>query len=415
MLYTTICLLVLLDVSTATWSPHHHPAQEALFHRKPDDNDFNGASNNIHDYYQSSYSGAGAGDSARSTGDATPRGGSTAVHSPPDELQKQQYWQQQELNPHYLQEQTQEEIPFHPPVVHLKHVSMALRLTSEWNRRLLEGINRLKSWGRGKRLAFQNHYYKDAATHHQQQAPPSGNVVLMDPYGDVPINVHPSRTWQPPIQALSSEDEDEELTVFHAKAPGDLSLSKSDDRNATPQKIGVPRGVCHWGPDLLEYLTLIVEILGVDAEGGVEIPLAMIYIDRACSVETARSNGVAACPFCTPRTVHRLSLVALLIAIEAVHGQQQLEDAFSKLTSLGIPPLELHQMVDWMRAALGDTGPLVTMDQMREWSRSWEAIFSKPENLKMLRQEPDKHQDDDVAQQHDLPNPQQYYYDSGLF
>ena len=112
----------------------------------------------------------------------------------------------------------------------------------------------------------------------------------------------------------------------------------------------------------------------------------MIYMDRACSVETSRSNGVPSCPFCTPRTVHRLSLAAFIISLQAVRGQdggggeQQLEQQYQQLqllsVSLGIPLLQLQQMVEWMRSALGDSGLFVTMEEMISWNRSLEIIFS---------------------------------------
>jgi hypothetical protein len=210
-------------------------------------------------------------------------------------------------------------------------------------------------------------------------------------YGDLPVNVHPSRAWQPPIPAskvgeADNHDEDNELTVFHAKVP----YQQRDAAIVT----STPRGVSHWGPDLLEYLQDIVSRLGV-TDDGIEIPLAMIYMDRACSVETPRSNNVQACPFCTPRTVHRLSLAALWIATEAVHGnagERRMKESMFQQTSdtnddsnnncslssssLGLSEEELQQMLDWMRAALGDHGLMVTVEQMRCWSQSWESIFS---------------------------------------
>jgi hypothetical protein len=117
--------------------------------------------------------------------------------------------------------------------------------------------------------------------------------------------------------------------------------------------------------------------LGVSSNG-VEIPLAMIYMDRACSVETPRSNGVLACPFCSPRTVHRLSLVALVLAVATTSGmgQVQLESLLQQCQkSCHISQEELIQMVDWMRGALGDFGLMVTVDQMKQWSLQWESIF----------------------------------------
>lgn len=237
----------------------------------------------------------------------------------------------------------------------------------------------MKNWGRGRRLiAFHHHHQQRLEYHH-----PEHDASYSDPYGDLPVNVHPSRAWQPPIPATKAitEEDDDELTVFHAKTP-----YRRDDAKTS----SAPRGVSHWGPDLQDMLQNVVSKLQLTEER-VEIPLAMIYLDRACSVETQRSNNVVACPFCTPRTVHRLSLAALWMAMEAVHGiagAQQMKDALfsdssetdgsvSLSSMMDLSEEELQLMVGWMRAALGDNGLMVTVDQMKSWSYFWESIFSK--------------------------------------
>jgi hypothetical protein len=354
-LWIGIGVLHLVRFAVATWSPHVHPQhpqqplsswQEQQHHVYPEDDSW--------------------------------RGGSTAVQSPPPRTERDVHTYHYDDNE--LQQQSPlEEEPFQPPKVHLKHVSMALRLTSEWNRRLSEGINKMKHWGRGRRFT---------AFHHEQQQQQQLEYqnrdyeTYSDPYGDLPVNVHPSRAWHPPIPASrANTGDDEELTVFHAKTP----IPQKDVTN-TDFKV-TPRGVNHWGPDLQEMLQSVVSELQLTDEG-VEIPLAMIYLDRACSVETLRSNNVAACPFCTPRTVHRLSLAALWMAMEAVHGSsgaQRMKEALLPRNSdepssssplMDLSEDELQQMVGWMRDALGDFGLMVTVDQMKQWSQSWESIFS---------------------------------------
>lgn len=245
------------------------------------------------------------------------------------------------------QERHMDEQLYQPPKILLKHMSMALRITSEWNRRLLNGVNRFKFWKR-KVDAIKGQQL-DVPSHHH------------------PINVHPTRAWHPPIPD-STRIEDDELTIFHAKSPREFSQSSD---------VSGRRGVARWGPDLLPYLEHVVELLEIQSDG-VEIPLAMIYMDRACSVETPRSNGVPPCPFCTPRTVHRLSLVAMVLATQAVKGysDEEMERLYSKVSSLGIPEAQLQQMVEWMRGALGDFGLMVTISQMTEWGQRWEAIFN---------------------------------------
>lgn len=415
-LYTTAMLLS-MDLSTATYSPHQHPQQ-----RQP-----LGGLNSLLEDDQHHPHGSATGFN-HGNWNVSP-GGSTMLQSPPSERepepqQHQSYETSHHSQPLMLHRQHppqpghQQDAPFYPPKISLKHVSMALRLTSEWNRRLVQGVTKVRQWGMGRMLQIQhqNDHHElhpqqqqqqeqlqeqlQEQQHRQYQEQDSPLHHVFQPYGDLPVNVHPTRSWQPPIQERPlSAVQEEELTIFHARtpreSPSDLAATggsptatssspKGGDGGGNEAAGGCrpgPRGVSHWGPDLLPFLERVVDLLDV-GDGLVEVPLAMIYMDRAVSVETARSSGVPACPYCTPRTVHRLSLAALLAAVQAVRGEEQMGEAFDRLSpSLGIPRDQLKQMVDWMRAALGDAGLVVTVAQMREWSRSWEAIFSGNDRL----------------------------------
>lgn len=358
----SIVILVSIDVSTATWSPHLHPKET---HHHSYSQDQNSGNQNGCQQPNSNYMNADA-----------LRGGSTILQPPPPPPPLQQHQESEMLQHQHHHRQNppdhHKEAPSFIPKIKLKHVANALLHTCEWNRRLLQG---LKHWGGRHRSSSQSHQYIEDQ---KQQLHSNTNVhdSQQNKYGNLPVNVHPSRAWQPPIQALSGRLlEEEELSLFHAKIPRSQSSSSSD-----LDEIGEDM-VRYWGPDLLPYLEHIVDLLGMD-KNGVEISLAMIYMDRACSVETPRSNGVPSCPFCSPRTVHRLSLSALMISIQAVRGEPQHlgmteDEYYTRLSlSLGIPLLQLQQMVEWMRAALGDDGLYVTLEEMRTWSRSLEAIFS---------------------------------------
>ena len=278
-----------------------------------------------------------------------PRGGSTATEMIPSEQQVAEQY----------------EDPFQPPRIDLSHMSLALRVTSEWNRRLIEGVSkRFTKW--------RPHESEPTA----ECVPSSHQLALQQRGGSYPVNVHPSRSWHPPISDGNDDDDmDTNLTLFHAKAPREQKKSKQ-----------TRRGVARYGPELLPFLEHVVDLLGLNNKSysdGVEIPLAMIYLDRACSVETPRSSGVPPCPFCTPRTVHRLSLVALLVAAQAVHGGM-IDEYYDKLQSLGIPLSQLEEMVDWMKGALGDPGLLVTVGQMKQWSHLWDSIFYPRQSNQIL-------------------------------
>ena len=320
------------------------------------------------------------------------------------------------------------------PKINMKLVTRALLHTSEFNRKLSRGV---KHWGRHyknklasytssqqqqKRQSLPSNFgnHQNQQQQHEQLYNNQQQHQTFDAhgYGNIPVNVHPSRTWQPPIEAFSGRDlEEEELTLFHAKIPRTRaetseSETESGETAEMTEKVELrleedqDRGADYWGPDLLPYLEHIAEILHMGDSNGngndndkssseVELLLAMIYLDRACSVETSRSNGVPPCPFCGPRTVHRLGLAALVVAKRAVNSsssnppseyeysnrERDEEMLLSKLsTSLGIPNLQLQQMVEWMVAALGDDGMYVGLEGMRTWSRIWESFVSSNDN-----------------------------------
>jgi hypothetical protein len=335
-LYTLGWLLLSLNPSTATFNPLYNPQQHQPYYSSYQDEDYQNGSNP---------------NPTNNNWDEndTPRGGSTMTIAEPQHVQEEQ--------------------PYHPPKILLKHMSMALRLTSEWNRRLFAGVNRRLRFF-GKRDIIRN---EGQATDSQAQQPqqPQQN------YGSQPVNINPARSWAPPIKE-GLHQEDEELTLFHAKTRRE---SPSDE---------VLRGVARWGPELLPYLEHVAKLLGI-SNNGVEIPLAMIYLDRACSVETIRSNGCPPCPFCMPRAVHRLSLVALLLATQAVNGSKTIPEYIQDLESLGIPSNQLEDMADWMQSALGDDGLFVTVGQMKIWSQTWDSIFSPKRQQAIQSPQPAQH------------------------
>ena len=128
--YTFLCLLLLLHLSSATFNPLYNPQQHQSYYNNINNNNNNNENedNNSNDGHMTPTN--------RGIWDAeTPRGGSTLIVTETD-IHLQQHPQQQQL-------------AFHPPQVLLKHVSMALRLTCEWNRRLFAGVHkRIRRFGR---------------------------------------------------------------------------------------------------------------------------------------------------------------------------------------------------------------------------------------------------------------------------
>jgi hypothetical protein len=115
------------------------------------------------------------------------------------------------------------------------------------------------------------------------------------------------------------------------------------------------------------------------------LTLALLYADRAASVETPRSSGYPAVPYLTPRTCHRILLASVLLAYQAVNvvvdpttgnenrGISKLYDRVSE--SLGLPMQDLHEMVAWLKGALGDPGWYVAPDELLEFQQLWEYAF----------------------------------------
>jgi hypothetical protein len=167
------------------------------------------------------------------------------------------------------------------------------------------------------------------------------------------------------IRDSSGETESLPLTVFHAKAP------RVSNKDSTA---GILVGVQRWGPELTTYIRHIQTRLELSS---LDLILAMIYLDRACSVETPRSDGSPSLPFCSPRTLHRSILAALIVTKQANYDRSKwsLENIHSQLQSLGIPMEQMQEMVYWTRRALGDAGLFVSSDQMSTWERTWKSRF----------------------------------------
>lgn len=220
-----------------------------------------------------------------------------------------------------------------PPRIAPTDMALALRWTAEINRRLAVGTSSRRG---GADPLIAPILYRDSSS---QQTP-------LIRGGSAATTMASTATSESP------------LTLFHAKSP-------------RPGGTGASR----WGPNLEAYLQHVSRQLGLieddddnDGATAVELSLALLYLDRATSAETPRSNGVAACPFLTPRSVHRLALTALLLATQTTRGWP-LTYLMERIESLGIPSDQLTQMLSWMQGALGDPGLFVTPVQLQTWRK----------------------------------------------
>jgi hypothetical protein len=114
--------------------------------------------------------------------------------------------------------------------------------------------------------------------------------------------------------------------------------------------------------------------------------LALLYLDRACSVTLAATK----LPFLSRETVHALSLTSLLVAWGAVHGDLSevaqatdplLMQLYQQLElTMGIPAADSQRWVACMLSALqvdeDDAGIFVTPADLQEWNERWLSRFA---------------------------------------
>ena len=147
------------------------------------------------------------------------------------------------------------------------------------------------------------------------------------------------------------------LTVFHAKTPRSTSISDEQ----------------RWGPSLVSYIGHLQASLGLST---LDLALSMILLDRACSLDTPRSNGAESLPFCAPRTLHRLLLTSMVVAKQRTSGTS-LQELYQQTKSLGISKPQMQEMISRMKEALGDLGSFVSSHQMADWEQTWSSRFPK--------------------------------------
>lgn len=235
----------------------------------------------------------------------------------------------------------------------LDHIAMCLRHNGEINRRLQQ----CSQINASTHDDYENESFVRA----------SGPNDIIEQTRGGQVAIHPSQFWHPPIPP-SLEDDEGHLSVFHVET-------------SIPGK--GRQGASRWGMDLHEYVRRVTSALDA-TDNSLVLALAMVYLDRASSVETPRSyNGAPPCPFLSPRTAHRLFLTSLVIASKAVHPEMTTQNIYESLVSQNIPvssPEQLHEMERWMRHALGDNQVYVSdqeLENFRENWENWERLWSK--------------------------------------
>jgi len=246
------------------------------------------------------------------------------------------------------------------PSLNIEQIALCLRYGCEINRCLQKGVQ--------SDASIHDDYYAEDSHYH-------GGLNTNRGGGQVAI--HPSQCYYPPIPPSSSsssqqryDDEQQQLTIFHEKYP--IREDEMDNDNC-PVVVGSSR----WGMELHTYLDQITSALSIKDDKLV-LSLAMVYLDRACSTETSRSNNneKGPCPFCSARTVHRLILTSLIIATKAVHSHRT-TSVYDAVSFLGIPNSELETMEHLMTVELGDNGLYVSSQELQAFKNNWERIWKR--------------------------------------
>ncbi|CAB9506379.1 expressed unknown protein [Seminavis robusta] len=160
---------------------------------------------------------------------------------------------------------------------------------------------------------------------------------------------------------------------------------------------------------LKDLVSTLLQTVNDDHEKSIVLSLAMIYLDRATSVETPRSNGIPPCPFCTSDTVHCILMTAMLMALRVVQGHT-LDDTTTVEESLleRLPPQvkvdrdSLKDMMAWMEAALGDTRYYVSLEDMQHFRTGWERMF--PPTASTWKDAKQQEEEDETQDEDDPPN-----------
>jgi hypothetical protein len=317
----------------------------------------------------------------------------------------------------------QEEPERRRAVMDAKSIAAALRLTCEMNRQL-ERTTLACNGGHDSRHLHhesieddeeggENFALQDSPIDSQYNPSiqhPTGGFVAdsHQHHSRLPVNIHPNQQWHKKIRRRTavenSESTQPERTIYHSEHPREYHEQK-------PSSKSIQKGVSQlFGPELVPYLESLGETLGCDlnaddsSNSQIVWTLALIYLDRACSVETPRPmmpphhqyhsdhhgehayNDVApvACPYVTSQTVHRLIVTALVLANKAVKGESIHHYATLLEEKFGISESSLSSMEQCMLGALGDYGLMVNEEKVHLWLNAWDATFHPAEHQAQL-------------------------------
>lgn len=269
-------------------------------------------------------------------------------------------------------------------IMDYESIALALRLTCEINRRLdcatAPTVGSKTDEGQVVDSVLVNQHLSE-----QYQSSESSTFV----------HVHPSQAWQRPIRdgaEVPSHDSHgllhDQHQFFSASAAATVGSTPCTTLFDTPQRQRA---------DLTSHVKHIAEILEYDPI----IPaMALLFLDRASSVETSRGDDrlygahhhdrllEKTCPYLTPQSVHKMYLTAVILAHRTVrdefpqHQHALFQDEYTQfyaelLTRGGIEITtdELGKMTEWMFHSLGTEGLSVSRSEVDRLVTSWKGLF----------------------------------------
>ena len=249
-----------------------------------------------------------------------------------------------------------------PSLMNHESIALALRLTCEMNQRLVRGISSLPD-----------------EIHSLITVPPSHELE-----GGL-VHVHPSQAWERPIASHRSQAMTPPPKSQHADSNyNHLFLTPSTTKAISILK--QPSNLSH-------YISTVTQSLSLESSPSLPLiqAIALLYLDRACSVETTRAEPNAKCPFVTLENVTLLYQTALVLACRTVrdelpfatirgggHFHDEVTAKYAHFLSLGgidVTARQLGDRLDFMSRCLGSEGFAIHSMQVDTLLSNWKHVF----------------------------------------
>ena len=267
-------------------------------------------------------------------------------------------------------------------------IALTLRLTCEINQRL---VRRISSLTRCENI----HSLETVPPTHELHTSSGGggggaggSNYRFSSSDSTLVHVHPSQAWERPIashrsQAMTTPSPQQQQRHYFKATAQDLFVSSST----------VLKQPCH----LSQYISTLTESLGLESSSRLTLiqAIALLYLDRACSVETTRVIEMK-CPFCTLENVSLLYQTAFIMACRTVQDElpfssirggvggvgsgfhDEVTAKYAHWLSLGgmdVTARHLGDRLEFMSRCLGSEGFAIHSKQVDTLLKNWRHLF----------------------------------------